>query len=81
MFSPDDRHRYAQLVDTLTYYDHFLVTKDFDSYCAAQRDADARWRNQNAWTRAAILNTARVAWFSSDRTIREYAEEIWRVEV
>ncbi len=78
-FSPDDRHRYAQLVDTLTCYDHFLVTKDFDSYCAAQRAVDARWRDRKAWRRAAILNTARVAWFSSDRTIREYAEEIWRV--
>jgi starch phosphorylase len=81
MFSPDDKHRYAQLVDTLTYYDHFLVTKDFDSYCAAQRRVDARWRDTKAWTRSAILNTVRVAWFSSDRTIREYAEEIWKVEV
>lgn len=81
LFSPDDPHRYAQLVDTLTYYDHFLVTKDFDSYCDSQRKVEARWRDQKAWRRAAILNTARVAWFSSDRTIREYAEEIWKVEV
>jgi starch phosphorylase len=81
MFSPDDRHRYAQLVDTLTYYDHFLVAKDFDSYGAAQRRVDMRWRDQRAWRRSAILNTARVAWFSSDRTIREYAEEIWKVPV
>jgi starch phosphorylase len=79
LFSPDDKHRYAQLVDTLTYYDHFLVTKDFDAYCAAQRQVDARWRDEKAWRRAAILNTARVAWFSSDRTIREYAQEIWKV--
>jgi len=81
MFSPDDKHRYAQLVDTLTYYDHFLITKDFDSYCDAQRRVDARWRDQKAWRKSCILNTARVAWFSSDRTIREYAEEIWKVEV
>jgi glycogen phosphorylase len=81
LFSPDDRHRYAQLVDALTYYDHFLVTKDFDSYSEAQRNVDARWRDQRAWRRSAILNTARVAWFSSDRTIREYAEEIWKVPV
>nr|WP_244452946.1 glycogen/starch/alpha-glucan phosphorylase [Methylocystis sp. ATCC 49242] len=80
-FSPDDRHRYAQLVDTLTYYDHFLVSKDFDSYCDAQRRVDARWRDQKAWRRACILNTARVAWFSSDRTIREYAQDIWNVPV
>jgi glycogen phosphorylase len=79
LFSPDDRHRYAQLVDTLTYYDHFLIAADFDSYCEAQRRADARWRDLKAWRRASILNTARVAWFSSDRTIREYAKDIWKV--
>jgi starch phosphorylase len=81
VFSPDDPHRYAQLVDTLTYYDHFLVAKDFDSYWEAQRRVDARWRDQKAWRRSAILNTARVGWFSSDRTIREYAQEIWNVAV
>ena len=81
VFSPDDPHRYAQLVDTLTYYDHFLVAKDFDAYWEAQRRVDARWRDQKAWRRSSILNTARVAWFSSDRTIREYAQEIWNVAV
>ncbi|PWB83927.1 MAG: glycogen phosphorylase [Methylocystaceae bacterium] len=81
VFSPDDPHRYAQLVETLTYHDHFLVTADFDAYCAAQNAIAARWRDQKAWRRASILNTARVAWFSSDRTIREYAEEIWGVAV
>ncbi len=81
VFSPDDPNRYAQLVDTLTYYDHFLISKDFDSYWDAQEAVDSRWRDQKAWRRATILNTARVAWFSSDRTIREYAEEIWNVPV
>ncbi len=78
-FSPDERNRYAQLVDTLTYYDHFLISKDFDSYWEAQALVDARWRDEKAWRRSSILNTARVAWFSSDRTIREYAQEIWNV--
>ncbi len=80
VFSPDDPHRYAHLVETLTCYDHFLVTADFDAYCAAQTAVGARWRDQKAWRRSSILNTARVAWFSSDRAIREYAEEIWKVE-
>jgi starch phosphorylase len=80
-FSPDDPNRYAQLVDTLTYYDHFLISKDFDAYWEAQALVDARWRDQKAWRRSTILNTARVAWFSSDRTIREYAREIWNVPV
>ncbi len=79
VFSPDDPHRYAQLVETLSYYDHFLVCKDFDAYCRAHAQVDALWRNEKAWRRAAILNAARVAWFSSDRAIREYADEIWRV--
>ncbi|MFN5721150.1 MAG: glycogen/starch/alpha-glucan phosphorylase, partial [Bradyrhizobium sp.] len=43
----------------------------------AQRGIDARWQVPPAWTRASILNVARMAWFSSDRTIREYAEDIW----
>ena len=80
-FSPDDPSRYEQLIDTLTHYDHFLVAKDFDAYWEAQAQVDARWRDARAWRRASILNTARVAWFSSDRTIREYAQEIWDVPV
>jgi starch phosphorylase len=79
--SPDDRGRYAELVHMLREHDHFLVTADFDSYFDKQREADARWADPRAWQRSAILNTARLGWFSSDRTIREYAEEIWRVPV
>ena len=54
---------------------------DFDSYYDAQRGIDARWQVVPAWSRPAILNVARMAWFSSDRTIREYAEDIWDVPV
>ena len=71
----------ASLVDILTYHDHFMVTADFEAYCAAQIEADIRWRDRKSWWRSAILNTARVGWFSSDRTIKEYAEDIWRVPV
>lgn len=81
VFSPDDKHRYEQLVQTLTYHDHFLVTADFDAYYAAQRAVDIRWRDHKSWWRASVLNTARMAWFSSDRTISEYAADIWRVPV
>ena len=65
----------------LTYHDYFLVTADFDAYCAAQAAVGRRWRDRKAWWRSAILNTARIGWFSSDRTIAEYAEEIWNVPV
>jgi starch phosphorylase len=81
VFSPDDRNRYAQLVDMLTHHDHFLICRDFDGYADAQAAVSVRWRDQRAWRRSAVLNLARVGWFSSDRAIREYAEEIWKVPV
>ena len=57
------------------------MVADFDAYYEAQRGIDARWQGVPAWTRASILNVARMAWFCSDRTIREYAEDIWTVPV
>lgn len=81
VFSPDDRNRYRDLVDALCGSDYFMVAADFDAYFEAQRDVAARWADEAAWQRSAILNTANMGWFSSDRTIREYAEEIWRVPV
>nr|WP_242530800.1 glycogen/starch/alpha-glucan phosphorylase [Roseococcus thiosulfatophilus] len=81
VLSPDDRGRYQDMVQNLREHDHFLVTADFDSYFAKQREVDMLWAQRAEWQRAAILNTARLGWFSSDRTIREYAEEIWRVPV
>ena len=80
VFSPDDRTRYAHLVDMLTHHDHFFVTADFDAYYAAQRNVDRKWRDKKSWQRSAILNTARTAWFSSDRAIEEYAREIWGIQ-
>jgi len=79
VFSPDEPDRYRELIDTLTNYDHFLVCADFASYQVAQREVANRWRDPAAWWRSSILNTANMGWFSSDRTIKEYAEEIWDV--
>ena len=80
-FSPEEPHRFDPLVHALSSDDAFMVAGDFDSYWAAQRQVDDVWQDSFAWTRASILNTARVGWFSSDRTIREYADDVWKVPV
>ena len=77
-FSPDDRKRYRPLVDGLRHHDYFMVCADFESYNQMQRTLGHLRRDRAAWWRRAILNTARMAWFSSDRTIGEYARDIWR---
>jgi len=78
VFSPDDRNRYSQLIDGIYSHDWFMVAADFDAYAAAQREVDQIWNNQSSWYTKTINNTARMGWFSSDRTIRQYADEIWR---
>ncbi len=79
VFSPDEPDRYRGLVESLRYHDHFLVCADFDDYYATQRQVADLWRRPTDWWQASILNTANVGWFSSDRSIREYAGEIWNV--
>ena len=78
VFSPDDPQRYVGLVDSLVAYDRFLLCADFDSYWDAQKRVEDLWHNPTQWWRSAVLNTSRMGWFSSDRTIREYATEIWK---
>ena len=81
VFSPSQPDLYRGLVDGIVGHDHFLVLNDFESYAAKQREAGNKWFDHKAWWRSAIINTANIGWFSSDRTIREYAEEIWNVPV
>ncbi len=81
LFSPDEPDRFQDLVDALTYHDHFLVTTDFDDYAETQRKVGARWHDPGAWWRSSVLNTAKVGWFSSDRAIREYCDDIWNVKL
>ncbi|WP_312703047.1 glycogen/starch/alpha-glucan phosphorylase [Stutzerimonas nitrititolerans] len=78
-FSADDPGRYTALIDGITWHDTFMVCADFEAYWQAQREVEKRWCDPARWWRSAVLNTARTGWFSSDRTIREYAEEIWKV--
>lgn len=78
VFSPDDRSRFAGLIDGIYNSDWFMVAADFDAYADAQREVDAIWSNPDSWYAKTVRNTARMGWFSSDRTIRQYAAEIWR---
>ena len=78
VFSPDDRSRFAGLIDGIYNSDWFMVAADFDAYADAQREVDAIWSNPDSWYAKTVRNTARMGWFSSDRTIRQYATEIWR---
>jgi glycogen phosphorylase len=61
--------------------DTFLTLADFDAYLDAQAEVDSAFRAKEAWTRMSILNVARCGYFSSDRSVREYAEKIWKVPV
>ncbi|MFV3076933.1 glycogen/starch/alpha-glucan phosphorylase [Niveispirillum fermenti] len=78
-FSPDDPGRFRPIVDSLLNGDHFLVTADFEDYRNAHAAAAALYRTPRDWAEKAILNVAGMGWFSSDRTIMEYARDIWNV--
>jgi starch phosphorylase len=77
VFSPDDKNRYKPLLDNLYHNDYFMIAADFDDYLARQRDVGAAYRDSKRWFRSAVMNTANVGFFSSDRTIRSYDREIW----
>ncbi|MEH3160153.1 MAG: glycogen/starch/alpha-glucan phosphorylase [Sphingomonas taxi] len=79
VFSPDDPGRYGGLMDGIRDHDWFMLAADFDAYATAQRAVDAKWSDRAAWNRSAVLNVANMGWFSSDRTIGEYARQIWGV--
>jgi starch phosphorylase len=78
-FSPDDPDRFRPIAETLRHADPFMVAADFAAYRAAQQEIDTLWRRPAAWGRAAALNIARIGWFSADRTIAEYADDIWGI--
>ncbi|HEX9051735.1 MAG TPA: glycogen/starch/alpha-glucan phosphorylase [Anaeromyxobacter sp.] len=79
-FSPGEPALFRPIVDSLLNGgDPYLVLADFAAYCACQEDVDRAYRDPDRWTRMAVLNVARSGKFSSDRTIREYAEQIWGI--
>ena len=67
------------IINAIFHHDHFMVCADFDSYCQMQEHVSTAFKDRTAWTRRSITNVANSGSFSSDRTIREYADEIWKV--
>jgi starch phosphorylase len=79
-FSPGDNNRFRPLVDNLLQHDYFFVVEDFSAYRASQKQVDDTWNEPTRWARASILNCARCGWFSSDRSIKEYCDRVWRID-
>jgi starch phosphorylase len=78
-YSRGDADLFAPIVNDLLGHDQFLTMADYRSYIDRQEDVDRAFADTAAWTRSSILNTARCGFFSSDRAIRQYCEEIWDV--
>jgi len=79
-FSRGDATMFRPIVEHLTLYDEYMLMADFASYIEASERAAAAYRDRETWTRMSILNTARCGYFSSDRTVRQYCEDIWHVQ-
>jgi len=81
-FSPERRDTFQPVTEALLRNgDPFFILPDFASYIGCQQAVEASYRNQDAWVTKSILNAAHMGYFSSDRTIREYARDIWKVDV
>ncbi|MEI8350593.1 MAG: glycogen/starch/alpha-glucan family phosphorylase [Candidatus Omnitrophota bacterium] len=78
-FSPGEPNLFAPILDSLLFGDRFFVCADFDDYCVKQEKASQLYADKKEWTKKSIINVAKSGKFSSDRTIREYAKDIWNV--
>ena len=79
-YSNGDRELFRDLYDSLLHKDVYFTLKDFDSYADAQKRVNVAYKDQAKWAEMVILNTACSGKFSSDRTIEQYAQEIWKLE-
>jgi glycogen phosphorylase len=74
-----DTNLFGPLVNDLIWHDPFMLLADYQAYIDSQDRVSDLWRNQQAWTRASILNVARMGKFSSDRSIRDYCQQVWDI--
>jgi len=79
-FSHGDKELFHPLVDNLLNRDPYLVAADYAAFIAQQDAVDAAYRDVNNWTRKSILNTARCGFFSSDRAVQQYCDDIWKIK-
>ena len=79
-FSPEEPNRYHSLIQGLQYHDYYQSFADFRSYVEAQKAVDKKYQNRDAWIASTIQNMVNMGFFSSDRTILEYAKNIWKIE-
>jgi starch phosphorylase len=80
VFSQGDSNLFRPLTDVLLHQDPFMLCADYQAYLDAQAQVDQAWRDRERWTRMSILNVARIGKFSSDRSIRDYCDNIWKVQ-
>jgi starch phosphorylase len=79
-FSKGDVNLFKPLVDSLLGHDEYLLLADYQPYVDCQEEVSKTYRDEESWARMSILNVARMGKFSSDRSIREYSEKIWKVK-
>jgi len=80
-FSPEDSKLFTPILQTLTQHDPYFVCADFESYCRTQDEVSKLYLDRDEWTQKSIINVAQSGYFSSDRTIREYAKDVWDIPV
>ena len=79
-FSPEEPNRYHSLIQGLQYHDYYQSFADFRSYVEAQKAVDKKYQDRDTWIASTIQNMVNMGFFSSDRTILEYAKNIWKIE-
>ena len=79
-FSNSDTEMFKPIVDSLIHHDEYMLMADYESYIKCQEEVERAYRDQERWVRMSILNVARMGRFSSDRSIRDYAEKIWHLK-